>query len=149
MLTTAASASPLAGGISRLMTTRPGRPNVARWIQHKPAAQRERPAMKPADHISVQAYARRCGVGEQAIYRRIERGLLQGALTRQSGRIWIHPARADRAYAMRSLPCNSRAARLQERLILLSDTLPEELHGQSLEYCRAAIARLVDRVLQD
>lgn len=105
--------------------------------------------MKPPDHISVAAYARRCGVGVQAIYRRIDRHQLDGAITRQGGRVWVRPEAADHAFAMRAKPCNSRAARLQERLILLSDTLAEELHGQSLEYCRAAVARLVDRVLED
>ena len=100
-----------------------------------------------ASGISVKQYAIHQGVTVQAIYKRIAHGQLGDGVIHRNGRYLINPQRADAAWSKHGKPCNSRAAQVELRLMAIADDLAVELAGQSVEYCRAALWRTVDQVL--
>jgi hypothetical protein len=94
-------------------------------------------------YVSVAEYARWEGVSVQAIYARIRNGQLADGVVRHAGRYLIHPARAAAAWAQHGRPCNSRAAQLEQRLMLLPDQLADELAGEDSTYVRIALTRAI------
>ena len=108
--------------------------------------------LSPADnanatYVSVKLYAQHAGVTVQAIYQRIRAGQLGDAVKRHGSRYSINPQRADAAWAMHGKPCNSRAAQLEARLLLLPDQLADELAGMDPTYCRVALTRVILNLL--
>ena len=99
-------------------------------------------------YVTVRQYAQQAGVTVQAIYQRIRAGQLGEAVRRNGSRYLIHPQRADAAWAMHGKPCNSRAARLEARLMLLPDQLADELAGMDPTYCRVALTRVILDLLE-
>lgn len=102
-----------------------------------------RPGNESVGYVSVAEYAQREGVTVQAIYARIRAGQLADAVVRHGGRYLVNPARAALSWAQRSRPCNSRAAQLEQRLLLLPDQLADELAGEDVTYCRVALTRAI------
>ena len=100
-----------------------------------------------ASVISVKRYAEQEGISPQAAHRRIQSGRLEAAVTRVGRRVWIDPKVAAIEWAKHGRPCNSRAAQLEQLLTATAPKLAAEVAGQSPEYCRAAIWRWLDDVI--
>ena len=128
------------------MTTRHHRPNLTRWPAHKLAAQHVRMMMPPDGWIGLASYSQFAGITVQAASKRARNGQLGDAALRINGRWWVDPFKAERNFAVRAKPCNSRAARIEAALMAEAEHLAQELAGQSIEYCRAAIRRLIDQI---
>ncbi len=106
------------------------------------------PGNESVGYETVAEYARREGVTVQAIYRRLHAGQLGDGAIRHGGRYLIHPARAAAAWAQHGRPCNSRAAQLEQRLLLLPDQLADELAGEDSTYVRIALTRAILGLLE-
>ena len=119
-------------------TTAPGRLN---------AKNRSQVGNESGSFVSVKHYAQHAGVTVQAIYQRMRAGQLGDAVRRNGSRYLINPQRADAAWAMHGKPCNSRAAQLEARLMLLPDQLADELAGMDPTYCRVALTRVILNLL--
>jgi hypothetical protein len=97
--------------------------------------------------VSVGRYAEHAGITVQAAYRRIHAGHLGDGACRHRGRWWVLPELAERSFANRSRPCNSRAAQIEARLIAAADAIAAELAHQPPDYCRVALWRWFDQIL--
>jgi len=69
--------------------------------------------MRPCELVTVGQYAQHAGITPQAAYKRIGAKQLGDGVERHGGRLLIHLQKADAAWAVRSKPCNSRAAQLK------------------------------------
>ena len=98
-------------------------------------------------YVSVSQYAQRAGITAAAVYKRIRAGQLGDGVRRHGGRYLIHTRRADAAWAIHGRPCNSRAAQLEQRLMATADQLADELAGMDRTYCRVAIYRYLQQIL--
>jgi len=107
----------------------------------------QRNTMRCPELVSVAAYARHAGISPQAAYKRIRAKRLGDGVERHGGRLLIHLQKADAAWAVRSKPCNSRAAQLEQRMMASVDDLAADVAGQDDVYCRVAVHRWMARML--